>query len=528
MVDNFYRSWKNFINESKKSLLLEFDREDQQAVMDNQENFTISYEVELQSADNMILGAREDLERQSETRDSIFNKVMRTINADLFLEDAYGEDSNYGDALIKFYYHNAVGEVDLDIDHTINLHLVPFLFGAELSVMSSGTTKTVFMPLVQAFKNIDYVRAFLDAAFFQGSPLMEDEPEEWLEELIYNRAPELEPADTGDPQVRSILEEYAAGQMSREQENLLLHTVSSLMPMFFTRYFLMFGASNIDFSENPYHGFPLSTFFHVFNLGKEYYATYGEGWREIQTLFPGGQENEPMRKIGTVIKELTDRMSARMGGSDIGRFLDFYLEYLNDEVDNYIEMRMDDLGISAEQSALDVYTVEADDVDRRYRAALAKYLPTFYPRWGDEIKVEQESFFDSGPGEGLEFSMKKYLNGIDEAFEFIDMFYKDFSNQEFFHMSEATGMHINIGYKGVGGDADGGGDFNLIKGYLFLNEKERARKGLSPHRTESHWAAALASGAKSELMADSMEYSTAGSVLFDPNYVRDISKEFAT
>ena len=102
----------------------------------------------------------------------------------------------------------------------------------------------------------------------------------------------------------------------------------------------MFGASNIDFSENPYHGFPLSTFFHVFNLGKEYYATYGEGWREIQTLFPGGQENEPMRKIGTVIKELTDRMSARMGGSDIGRFLDFYLEYLNDEVDNYIEMRM--------------------------------------------------------------------------------------------------------------------------------------------------------------------------------------------
>jgi len=90
---------------------------------------------------------------------------------------------------------------------------------------------------------------------------------------------------------------------------------------------------------------------------------------------------------------------------------------------------------------------------------LVSYLPSFWEKWGQEMKYEVDNTLERG----IEISMKKYIIGIDNAIKFINDFYTDFNNQEYWKFKSTTGIHINIG---INYEAE----WNIIKGLLILND----------------------------------------------------------
>lgn len=87
-------------------------------------------------------------------------------------------------------------------------------------------------------------------------------------------------------------------------------------------------------------------------------------------------------------------------------------------------------------------------------------LPNFFNKWWKLLKFE----LDTTLQRGIEFSLLSYVNGIDKAVEMIEDFYLEFENQNYWYMSERTGIHINIGvnYKA---------DWNILKGFLMISDE---------------------------------------------------------
>lgn len=87
-------------------------------------------------------------------------------------------------------------------------------------------------------------------------------------------------------------------------------------------------------------------------------------------------------------------------------------------------------------------------------------LPNFYKKWSDILKFE----LDNTLKRGIEFSPKRYLNNINDTIEYINDFYKDFSNQNYWFMSKSTGLHINVGIKE-------NKNWNILKGMLMISDE---------------------------------------------------------
>jgi hypothetical protein len=68
---------------------------------------------------------------------------------------------------------------------------------------------------------------------------------------------------------------------------------------------------------------------------------------------------------------------------------------------------------------------------------------------------------------GLEIKQKTYIQGINNAIEFLDDFFVEFNNQTYWKFTPKTGLHINIGYdeKGV--------EWNIVKGMILLKDLKR-------------------------------------------------------
>lgn len=82
----------------------------------------------------------------------------------------------------------------------------------------------------------------------------------------------------------------------------------------------------------------------------------------------------------------------------------------------------------------------SEDIDY-LESKFKENLPEFYSKWRNEIKFE----LDNTLKRGIEFSMNTYIIGIEFTEELIKDFYKEFEKQSYWHFSERTGIHINIG-----------------------------------------------------------------------------------
>lgn len=100
----------------------------------------------------------------------------------------------------------------------------------------------------------------------------------------------------------------------------------------------------------------------------------------------------------------------------------------------------------------------SDDIDYLIKK-IEKHLPNFYKKWASELKFE----FDDTLDRGIEFSPNTYLIGIEKTIDFIEDFYSDFNKQNYWEMTNKTGIHINIGrtFKT---------NWNPLKGFLMISD----------------------------------------------------------
>ncbi len=88
-----------------------------------------------------------------------------------------------------------------------------------------------------------------------------------------------------------------------------------------------------------------------------------------------------------------------------------------------------------------------------------RHLPNFTRKWSRKIDFVGDATLDRG----IEIKPKTYIPSLSESIEMINDFYSDLNNQSYWHFSERTGIHINIGTnkKSV---------WNPIKGLVILND----------------------------------------------------------
>ena len=172
-----------------------------------------------------------------------------------------------------------------------------------------------------------------------------------------------------------------------------------------------------------------------------------------------------------------------------------YQEYQEDPID-YLE----NMGFEMDQFERQ----DEDEFDPR--ELLTEAFPNFMAEYEDQLKFEK----DLSLANGIEFSMDDpiYMTGLDEAFKFLQLFFDDYNKQDTFRFDTTTGLHTNIGY--LDEDGDEITDYNLIKTMLFLNN-DFAFKGFE-NRKGARWAGDLKAIFKREIedQLDSPAKSTYG------------------
>jgi hypothetical protein len=88
-------------------------------------------------------------------------------------------------------------------------------------------------------------------------------------------------------------------------------------------------------------------------------------------------------------------------------------------------------------------------------------FPTFMQQYGSELHVKDDSTLSQG---GVELAPKTYLHGLIAAETFLEVFFKDYEQQDIFTLNQKTGLHVNLGY--TGGEAN----YNYLKGFFLLSE----------------------------------------------------------
>lgn len=136
---------------------------------------------------------------------------------------------------------------------------------------------------------------------------------------------------------------------------------------------------------------------------------------------------------------------------------DYNLDVINDYIDSTNDKFEKDL---YRVIYADYLTYWCSDNIEYLTKKVNEKLPNFYNKWNSILKFE----LDNTLNRGIEFSPKKYLNSIDETLEFIDDFYDEFNHQEYWYMSERTGIHINVGLKEQS-------EWNIVKGILMISDE---------------------------------------------------------
>jgi len=145
-----------------------------------------------------------------------------------------------------------------------------------------------------------------------------------------------------------------------------------------------------------------------------------------------------------------------------------------------------EIELETEPNEYDECDDEMHDVDD-ITILLRMEFPNFMKKYESNLDIKEDGSLTCG----VEFTMDrpKYMTGLKNAIEFLELFFKDYNNQDYFSFSEKTGLHTNIGYLGEEGELEG--DYNFFKALMFLNHSH-ATSGMGFQSREfSGWATDL-------------------------------------
>jgi len=452
-------SWRQYL---KEELLTEFDKADRSAVMTDADRFTVSYEIELESDQN--LGGGEggvDLERaRNYLSEEYFYDLVRGRDADDFfnyhLDLDPREDEFFAwyleqieEAETQNYIDSVLLGLAAETDEKQKRELFDIL--KELFDPDTRLHKKAAKVITDNFTEEELVRYKVGKPKRgqQGTLGLDGEP--GVEEIIEVNVPAF---------VKQLLFDY---------DNV---GKSTTLPRYSKEDYGFVGfmddlemsaeIADIIKAGRDYFEDQIAT-----GGGRRFYATLSE-------LTDTYQYKTPIAKdIALAVSNAVEKLIKKEGEER-------YNEYQEDPID-YLD------------SIMDVDQLISDDDYFDPREKLNEAFPNFMAEYEDKLKFEKDESLDNG----VEFSMDSppYMTGLDEAFKFLQLFFEDYNNQDIFRFDTNTGLHTNIGY--LDEDGDEVKNYNLIKALLFLNN-DFAFKGFE-NRKGTHWAGDLKAMFKREI-----------------------------
>jgi len=446
-------SWRQYL---KEELLTEFDRADKSAVMADAGRFTVSYEIELESDQNLGDGeGGVDLERaRNYLSDDYFFEAVGELPADDFFN--YHLDLNPRDNEFVAWYLEQIEEAE-----TQN-YIDSVLVG--LAVETNEKLKKELFSILKELFNPD-ARLHKKAA----KVIADDFTEEELVRYKVGKPKRVGKQGTlgldGDPGVEEIIEVNVAAfvkQLLFDYDNVGKGTTLPRYPK--AEY------GFVDFMD----GLGLmDEIVDIIDAGRDYLEDEiatggGSRYATLSDLTDTYQYKTPIaRDIAVQLSNAVEKHIEKEAEEQ-------YREYQEDPID-YLEVQM---GLEVDQFITDPDDDDAFDP----REKLNEAFPNFMAEYEDQLKFEK----DMSLYNGVEFSMDSppYMTGLDEAFKFLELFFEDYNNQNIFRFDTNTGLHTNIGY--LDEDGDEVTNYNLIKALLFLNN-DFAFKGFEK-RKGTRWA----------------------------------------
>jgi hypothetical protein len=452
-------SWRQYL---KEELLTEFDKADRSAVMTDADRFTVSYEIELESDQN--LGGGEggvDLERaRNYLSEEYFYDLVRGRDADDFfnyhLDLDPREDEFFAwyleqieEAETQNYIDSVLLGLAAETDEKQKRELFDIL--KELFDPDTRLHKKAAKVITDNFTEEELVRYKVGKPKRgqQGTLGLDGEP--GVEEIIEVNVPAF---------VKQLLFDY---------DNVGKSTTLPRYPKadygfvaFMDDLEMSAEIADIIKAGRDYFEDQIAT-----GGGRRFYATLSE-------LTDTYQYKTPIAKdIALAVSNAVEKLIKKEGEER-------YNEYQEDPID-YLD------------SIMDVDQLISDDDYFDPREKLNEAFPNFMAEYEDKLKFEKDESLDNG----VEFSMDSppYMTGLDEAFKFLQLFFEDYNNQDIFRFDTNTGLHTNIGY--LDEDGDEVKNYNLIKALLFLNN-DFAFKGFE-NRKGTHWAGDLKAMFKREI-----------------------------
>ena len=497
-MKHLFESWHKYIKETQapQKLLKEFNKKDKESLMDMEDRFSISYEIELESDEP--IGEDE----YGQTRYNM-DRIRNFLNEDYFYENAVERDAedglvsdgnsidDYDELARHFLEEEGVSDPE---DNAVEALLAVIAFEEDPDSYKEFTNLLGSALGPKAPLNPAMTKALIDL-LTRGSLEFRNAPQEKEAEILKNMGLEIfEDTQTNLP-------------FPESEESPTIYRTSNLA-QFVSKYMY-----NLD-SDTPYdvEGFTKSAYVSGVgicslidelerqvkkldakvsrhdSLGETLLNT-GEGeldnimnagastrWPTIRDLIDSNEydsDTQPVcHSIEKMVSDLAEEIALKVAEVEYDEFLEDPVEYL------------ENMGVD-----LSEYELELEDTD--YMSKLYEYLPNFMNEYADQLKFEE----DASLSNGVEFSMDTplYMTGLEEAFKFLELFFTDFNNQTNFRFDSNTGLHTNIGFLS---DEDLP-EPNLIKGLLLLNDKF-ARKGFE-NRGNSRWARDLKAATKEYL-----------------------------
>ena len=473
------KKWSQYLEENQE-VLNEFNRKDEEAVMADEENFTVAFEIELESE-----GYDEDdmYEAEQEARRQAAEDYLGYDAEEHFRSDVYDnltpeqlgiKEPDDGAEMIEWYYDNT----------STNPSQLEIIYIA-LAYQGESEAEDVFDEAVD--KVLNEPMPFLKMVYGDSTRIAElQELLGWSDDQM-TMGFEVEGGKAYPEPIEKIGASRAAMLKIIDYYLINLRSLSgrggpgnifpaSKKPIDMEKFVNTFSSQNQQwFAEQAHEALDSDVDDIKGRWGYEYVQTIVD---EISSSNIKYWSQKIMARYRSEVEEKADEAVE-------DKFSDFqtdpieYLENMGYEEHQWFDEYewRDNYRESGGGYACDVDSLEQ---------AMEDNFPIFMSKYQNTLKFEEDGSLSCG----IEFSQDNppYMLGLDAAIEYLTDFFGEYDNQSVLRMTEKTGLHTNIGYSQDGELAE---SYNLFKALMFLNHTY-ATKGVGfPSRERSGWTTDL-------------------------------------
>ena len=442
-----FENWRKHL---KEELLTEFDKTDKETLMAEQDRFTISYEIELESRDAV-----------GDTPQGRREHASNYLTFDYFSE-------NWNEREAGDFWHSYLDEEDPE-----PLELVTKYLLEEYPTRAFGPESRWVNPADISAENL--VR--LSIAIKEDAKIAK-EFKSFYNNILKEGTREnkaLVNAINKDPDIKEALKERGVQFRTGRQGTLPLDgeagedtVILGMRPDTLKQvvHTYLFNPESDEFfpGADSDHTIDLTDFLYDAGWEDESSEWIGEADDQIKSfILDGGNARYSTVSDVTYINTQNWasyhlKQMANMAESAAQTWVEETAQSEWDEYQSDPEDYLDNMGYEWEESY-------EGDKDGDLYELMEEHFPRFMEKWADQLKFEP----DGSLRNGIEFSMDdpKFMTGLDTAFEFLKDFFFDYNRQDNFQFDVNTGLHTNIGY--LDDDGESHKDYNLMKALLFLN-----------------------------------------------------------